>query len=253
MTEPSMSEEFAEALRSELVQRANSKSRRGRRALLGGGFAVAILFSGTAIAAATGLISLPGATTTTPLSETKTMTHQGTGTLDLGQRPVDATGVALSLTCLTSGSLTFDDGASVACTLPADQDQHTTYVLPITSVKNDFVTIATRDDDMWWTLSASWVSAETGDWALNIAGQTYGVVNSKGEPDLIAVVSMDGRPGYVSRTDLEGANGTAEAREFVSPEDATDWQAVHVGTVRHIPVYESDGVTRIGEFAVMIG
>ena len=99
-------------------------------------------------------------------------------------------------------------------------------------------------------MTATWVLAETTEWAVNADGYTYGVINENGEPDLIAVMTTDNQPGYVWRTDLNDANGTTAAESFTSPEDALRWQEANAGVVRHIPVYESDGTTQIGAFQV---
>ncbi|WP_106814226.1 hypothetical protein [Microbacterium timonense] len=76
------------------------------------------------------------------------------------------------------------------------------------------------------------------------------MINESGEPDLIAVISTDNQPGYVRRDDLNDADGTTAAESFKSPEDALRWQERNAGIVRYIPVYESDGETRIGMFQV---
>lgn len=86
---------------------------------------------------------------------------------------------------------------------------------------------------------------------VNANGDTYGATGStQGEPDLIAVIATNGQEGYVYRTDLEEADGTAAANGFTSPADALAWQEENAGNVHLIPVYESDGTTTIGEFQV---
>ncbi|MAM54900.1 MAG: hypothetical protein CMH35_08670 [Microbacterium sp.] len=246
-----MSPEFATAFRARLVDHVTTTAqpRRRRRVLLTGGLALTLALGGTAAAAATGLLPLPGGTMTTDLSAAVSGTFAGTGALPLGERPADATGVAVSLTCLTPGTFTFDDGASVTCTTIDDTTRPTTYTVPVDAITGNQVTIATTADAVW-SLTATWVHAATNAWAVNDNGFTYGVINDNGEPDLIAVVTTDGQPGYVWQSDLNDANGTTAAESFTSPEEALRWQEQNAGTVHHIPVYESDGTTQIGVFQV---
>jgi len=53
----------------------------------------------------------------------------------------------------------------------------------------------TIDANAVWTMTATWVRAETTEWATNANGNTYGVMNEHGEPDLIAVITTDNKPG----------------------------------------------------------
>jgi hypothetical protein len=213
------------------------------------GAALAIVAGGTVAAAASGLFTLPGGTEVTSLGATRSVTAVGTGSLDLGHRPEGATGVALSFTCLTPGTFTFDDGAGVACTTMDDTAHATTYVVPLDAIDGEEVTV-TSAPEAAWTLTAGYVNAQQTDWETNQSGETFGVINGDGEPDLIAVIATNGRPGYVRRADLEEANGTTVAKSFGSPQDALQWQEQNAGRVAHISVYESDGKTLIGEFRV---
>lgn len=200
-------------------------------------------------AAATGLFALPGSTEVTPLATTESDTFTGTGALELGSAPNTATGVAISFTCLTPGSFVFDDGASVTCTSTEDVAHPTSYVLPLTAIGDETVTVTTSPD-AGWTLTAGYVSEETTHWAVNDSGDTYGVINANGEPDLIAVIATNGQQGYVHRSDLEDADGTTAAKSFTGPEDALRWQEQNAGATHVIPVYEQDGSTRIGDFQI---
>ncbi|MGO8826215.1 MAG: hypothetical protein ACLQU9_13380 [Acidimicrobiales bacterium] len=70
-------------------------------------------------------------------------------------------------------------------------------------------------------------------WKTNAHGETYGVPTKKGFPDLIAVdVEKDGHQGYEKSSDLNCAQENAQNRNV------------------SIPVYESDGTTKIGNFIV---
>ncbi|WP_127817673.1 hypothetical protein [Microbacterium sp. CPCC 204701] len=245
-----MSDQFATAFRSKFIDHIAETNQPGRhrRALLGTATALALVLGGTVAAAAAGLFTLPGGTEVTPVATTRSGTFTGTDTLELGPAPETATGVAMSLTCLTPGSFEFDDGASVTCTTTDDSSHPATYVLPLSAV-NGGVTITTSEDAAW-TLTAGYVTEETTDWAINDSGQSYGVINANGTPDLIAVIATNGQQGYVHRSDLEDADGTTASKGFTSPEDGLRWQEHNAGAVHIIPVYESDGTTRIGDFEV---
>jgi hypothetical protein len=246
-----MSDRFAHTFRATLVDHVarHGRPRRHRRTLLGTGAALAVVLGGTVAAAASGLLTLPGGTETTHLGATRTGTFTGTDDLELGERPADATGVAVSFTCLAPGQFTFDDGAAVTCTTTDDSTHPTTYLLPLNSIQDDAVSVTTSPDAAW-TMTAGYVSETTTQWAVNESGQSYGVINEHGVPDLIAVIATNGRQGYVNREDLEDANGTTAAKDFRTPEDALRWQEENEGAVHLIPVYEADGTTPVGEFRV---
>jgi len=90
-------------------------------------------------------------------------------------------------------------------------------------------------------------------YAVNTNGDTYGSAADSdapgNEPDLIRAVATNGKEGYVKKTELEEADGTAASRGFTSPEDALRWQEANRGD-RYVPVYEVDGETVIGEFLI---
>lgn len=91
-------------------------------------------------------------------------------------------------------------------------------------------------------------------YSKNELGQTYGSAISASspetEPDLILVIATNGSEGYVSKADLDVANGTAAASNFKSPADALEWQKSKAGQSVSIPVYQSNGKTVIGSFTV---
>jgi hypothetical protein len=80
----------------------------------------------------------------------------------------------------------------------------------------------------------------------NAKGQSYGSsANAESpaeEPDLIHVMADNGKVGYCCKDDLEGPAP-------VTPEDADAITEAGLKGYK-IPVYESDGVTRIGVFTV---
>lgn len=98
------------------------------------------------------------------------------------------------------------------------------------------------------------------EYAENESGLTFGsaaeAASPDQEPDLIAAMATNGREGYVRKSDLDEANGSAAAAGFSSPEEALAWQAEQDalaergGGDRTIPVYAQDGFTVIGEFLI---
>jgi hypothetical protein len=98
-----------------------------------------------------------------------------------------------------------------------------------------------------WSLQATYVNQVTTSWGVNASGQTYGVSNQQGTPDLIAVVVDQGKTqGYVERSELDCASGG----QVKSPSEAVTWDETSKNRNITIPVYESDGVTIIGTFTV---
>jgi hypothetical protein len=89
------------------------------------------------------------------------------------------------------------------------------------------------------------VRTETSAWGVNAKGETFGVQRHGRSPDLIAVVTTDGEQGYAYVTDLDGRWPLPS-----SPADALAQQDAEDGRSRSVPVYESDGETLIGEYAV---
>lgn len=83
------------------------------------------------------------------------------------------------------------------------------------------------------------------DYLVNEWGQTYGSGpyhhGEDTEPDLLLAEGDGGVVGYVKSVDLNSA--------YSSPEEAIGYQNMIENTGYHsIPLYESDGVTIIGEF-----
>jgi len=91
----------------------------------------------------------------------------------------------------------------------------------------------------------------------NASGLTYGsaadAISPGTEPDLILVVTTDGKEGYAKKADLDQADGTTAA-QTLSPSDVLKWQDKRnaQGTIM-VPVYDVEGKTVIGEFAVVAG
>lgn len=190
----------------------------------------------------------PGMTRAIPHSEPVTATHTGTAAVDLGDRPAEATAVSFDLECLSPGQFTWPVGNVMGCNSrdvthpdPAPPYPHLVDLVP---GQEQLVIEAT--DGASWRISTTYVSTEITPWGVNAKGETYGVANDKGAPDLIAVAATNGRSGYAYDEELSHPF----APQPTSPEDALAQQEANKGKVFRVPVYESDGETVIGEFLI---
>ncbi|WP_125609975.1 peptidase M56 family protein [Specibacter cremeus] len=217
MNQPRLDEGFSDALRAALVSRveesATVKRKRRRRLWLGAG-----IFVGAGLLGGVGAV------------------------------PAGATNVVLELTCLTPGRFDFEDGASVSCTAADVGSAGAGYSVGLVPGQH-MVTIHTEPGTRW-RLAATYVNQATTAWGVNVNGESYGVQNEHGVPDLVAVVASNGRNGYVRRSEMEDADGTTAAKGFKSPDDAIAWQDARRGRSFPIPVYAADGKTVIGEFII---
>jgi hypothetical protein len=245
MNPTQMDPKFSEALRTKLVEQVSAitvtRPRRRRRLWFGTGVFVGTCVLGGAVAIATGLLPLPGGQAVTQLGAPITQTQTGTGTVELGAVPSGATNVSVTLTCLSAGTFVFPDGAFVTCST-ADVGGITTYSLSLAPGEHS-ITISTAAA-IRWRLTATYVNQITTAWKVNANGQTYGVANSHGAPDLIAAIATNGRQGYIKKIQLDAAG----CSNVTSPAEAIKCQQAHSGTTSDIPVYNSDGKTQIGQF-----
>ncbi|HEY5224913.1 MAG TPA: peptidase M56 family protein [Microbacteriaceae bacterium] len=259
MNRTQMDPVFSEALRAKLVEQADGarvsrpRARKHRRLWLGAGVFAGLCVLGGAGAMATGLLPLPGAPAVTQLGAPVTETHFGSATVELGAAPSDATDVSVTFTCLSAGTFAFPNGAALTC---SDSDASsrtgvTTYNVALAPGEHA-VTIQTGTSSRW-RITAEYVNRTATNWKVNAGGQTYGIQNGNGTPDLITAQATNGREGYVKKTELEAADGTTASESFTSPADAVQWQETHAGKTVSIPVYTSDGTTVIGSFVVGTG
>jgi hypothetical protein len=110
-----------------------------------------------------------------------------------------------------------------------------TYHLPL--APGQHATTVSTSPDARWKLTVTYVVAHTTPWGVNAKGETYGVTNAQGMPDLVEVIANNGKIGYSYRDQLLGPQPK-------NPEEALHWHP----TPHAIPVYESDGRTVIGDF-----
>lgn len=248
-------ERFSDALRAELVSRVRKenpvRARRRTRLWVGAGVLAGTGLLGGIGATAAGVFIIPGGEKITPLAAPVTETYMGTATVELGTPPEGTTGVQMDLVCLTPGRFEFEDGASGTCdeSTSTSKPGWTGYTIALTPGQHS-VTIKT-DVQNRWRITAKYVKQETTAWGTNTKGESFGAENMEnGVPDLIAVIATNGRSGYVYRTDLEEANGTAAIKTFKSPAEALAWQEARRNKKIAIPVYDQDGKTVLGEFVI---
>jgi hypothetical protein len=246
-----MDPDFTAALREALKTTVKNgpRVRRRWRWRAGTGILLGLTLVAGGVAVASGVFSPPGAPMDALLGNVISATRTGTATVDIGAPPATATDVSLALTCLTAGSFDFPNGSSMTCdasdlTRPAIY-RTASEVVPL-GAGVDAVTIK-ASLDATWSLQVTYVNQVTTSWGVNASGETYGVSNQKGTPDLIAVVIDQGKTqGYVERSELNCATGG----QVNSPSEAATWDETSKNRNISIPVYESDGVTIIGAFTV---
>lgn len=191
---------------------------------------------------------LLGGTRVTPLSEPRTVTGTGTATVELGDPPVESTGVDIVLDCLSPGTFEYPDGAGMICS-EADGEalgraSQLGYVVALADGQDSVEIQAT--DGARWRVTTTYVSTVVTEWGVNAKGETFGVENVNGSPDLISVVATNGRTGYAYVAEMNAAWGP----EPTSPEHALQMQEERAGQTASAPVYESDGETVIGELVM---
>lgn len=246
MSTKEMDPVFASGLRDALNAQVQVTTRRRRRWRWSLGLGVVIgssvVAGGAALAGV--LLSQPGTRVDTPLANPVIVTRIGTATVDLGPSPLSATDISLTLTCHSAGTFYFPDGSSATCSATEGlQGPHVSEVVPLATGQRT-VTIKASPGASW-TLQAVYVNQVTTSWGTNARGETYGVPNQNGTPDLVAV-TIDGGTvdGYVSASDLSCASGG----DVQSPTQALAWDRASHDTNVIISVYKSDGITVIGAF-----
>lgn len=223
----------ADAIRAELAaigtrgSRLQRQQRRVRTATtLVAVAAVAVTTSAAALVAS----GLPGATTTSALGAETTATHTGPARIDMGTAPAGAGAVIVDLTCRNDVGMvqvqTRQGSSGLSCTSGG-------------SVRIPDARLPSRGSTQFgveaspateWTATVQYASAVTSAWGVNARGQTYGVENADGHPDLVPATADDGRKGWALWTEWSAAEES--------------------GTV---DVYESDGSTVIGHATVVVG
>ena len=80
-----------------------------------------------------------------------------------------------------------------------------------------------------WTATLQYATAVTSAWGVNGRGQTYGVPNASGQPDLVPATADDGRKGWIRSTDVDGG-------DVVESDGTTVIGHVTVGVAEEVPL-----------------
>ena len=237
MNPTTLSPSVASAIETELAaigtpdSRLQRNQRRARRlAFVLGTVAGAALLTGGAIVAS----GFPGETTTTPIGSVVTGTYTGTARVELGVAPAVADVVILDVTCVEGhGVITVPlsgglggDAVEWDCDVRPDPTHIVNGKLP--EPGSTSITI-TADPGTQWTVTARYGTTSTTEWGVNANGQTFGVPNENGTPDLSPALATNGKVGYIFNRDV---------------------LSLGVGVEGFINVYESDGTTVIGQFFI---
>lgn len=212
----------------------NSRLQRHQRRVRGGAAAIAsIAVAGMITGGAIVISNLPGETTTNPLGKVVTGSYEGTASIDLGEVPDGAGAVILDITCTEGGTIEVatvqqDQSVTWDCSNPIRKD--TTHIIDgrLPEPGSTSITV-TADPGTAWSVTAQYASRVSTEWETNANGQTYGVPNDKGSPDLVAAQAANGKIGYIFPGDT---------------------LSLGVGVEGTINVYESDGTTVIGQFPI---
>ncbi|HEY4225923.1 MAG TPA: hypothetical protein VGM70_08930 [Pseudolysinimonas sp.] len=246
MTSTDMDPDVSRAVRSELAAIGTKRSRlqrhQRRARLVGVGIGV-VVAAGLTTGAAIVVNHFPGSTTVTPLGGLHSATGTGSGELDLGPAPTAATRAVLTVQCLNSvGSISIasvpqakgqvGDFATFYCAGGGRIDSHGAvdpwHMKDALLPPQGSTSIAiTADPGTRWAISGQYASASVTPWGENAKGETYGACNVDGCPDLIGAQATNGKIGFVVIKQMTAVRGS--------------------GTV---PVYQSDGTTIIGRFAI---
>ena len=235
---------YSEGVRNLLIETATPRTSKRRHGIWIGISLVAglsVLGAGGAVAAN---YLLPGADIVTDTSSSHTITGIGPSDISIGTAPAGTNSLETTLACLSSGTLTWPDGASATCTA-ADAAHPGKYSLAWTPDDTSFHLGATPSTR--WRLTYTFSHRQPTSLATNAAGQTYGIDSNNGHPDLIAATATNGRDGYVVAKQLASAGACSNAKTPAENVRCTEDRA---GKTVTVPVYESDGKTQIGVFQI---
>ena len=213
---------------------------RRHRWWVGAGIFTGVGLVGGAGAVAAGFFTEPGGDIVTEVAVPSEGDYMGTQTIDLGPAPEGATHISTELTCLSAGTLYWEDGASMGCGPKDIGTRPALYTMPLKPGQHS-TEVRTSTPEVRYRLKATYVNQTPTEWAVNENGDTYGAANGKGEPDLVSVIATNGKLGYAYSKDLQGP-------EINNPQEAIEYMETMKGTTLMVPVYESDGETVIGDF-----
>ena len=200
---------------------------------------------------------LPGAPVVTLLGARVTESLEGSSTVTLDHPPAEATHIRIAVTCLTAGTIGwgFDPANTPSMSCVASDVPDTGWEdVPLTGSTVLHVLAA---DSVSLRLEYQYANHRPTDVATNAAGETFGVGGAE-SPDLVAVIGRDDAgnlvEGYARSSELDVA-GLPQPQ---NPDEAAEYMEQIAELAEQypegypVPVYESDGVTRIGTFYVSL-
>ncbi|WP_188436303.1 hypothetical protein [Microbacterium murale] len=162
--------------------------------------------------------------------------YTGTAVIDLGPVPGGAEQVILDVTCTEAGKIEVptDPGPTASsgsvywdCSDPIRQNPTVHIDNGLLPTGGGTTITITADPRTPWTVVARYGSASTTPWGVNAHGETYGVPNENGIPDLVSAQATNGEVGYTRESESLAFEGEGYLR-----------------------VYKSDGETVIGWFPI---
>lgn len=192
-------------------------------------------------AAALVVTGMPGSTATDALGSTTTVTRTGPALVDIGRAPATAGAVIVDITCLSKSGMvqvpTGDGttGAGVSC---SGDGPHRLHVVDgqLPSAGTTTFPVSSSPGTRWHAV-LQYASAVTSRWSVNAKGQTFGIENQHGHPDLVPGRSDDGRLGWVLWSETAGADqpGTVDVYES-DGETVIGHQTAEAGTLPELPL-----------------
>lgn len=201
---------------------------------------LAVLALGGASAATAAVLGAPGSVVATTHGTPIIETHAGPATITLDSLPRGASTLVVEIGCLSRGTVTVVGLTTITCDrslVDAARTYGATEGGTMVADRTHLDVIATSGTQ--WEIRITATDEDTVPWATNSHGQTYGLSNEHGRPDLIATTGTDPQgnsiTGYTRRADTPKAAASPPAG--ASPPSSTRLD---------IPLYAVDGTTRIG-------
>lgn len=192
-------------------------------------------------AAALVVTGMPGSTATDALGVTTTVTRTGPALVDIGRAPETAGAVVVDVTCLSDAGMvqvpTGDGttGTGVSC---SGDGPHRLHVVDgqLPSAGTTTFPVSSSPGTRWHAV-LQYASSVTSRWSVNAKGQTFGIENQHGHPDLVPGRADDGRLGWVLWSETAGADqpGTVDVYES-DGETVIGRQTADAGTLPELPL-----------------
>lgn len=197
----------------------------------------------------------PGAPIVSLLGEPVTAAVPGTSEVPLTERPDGATHARVVVTATHAGGLSFGtDPGGNNTSISGGVESATWFDFPLDGTVRALYIDAS--DGFEGTVVVQFVSYLPTMLGVNARGETYGVGESVGSPDLVLAegTAPDGSrvTGYVRASDLAWSSPDHHGMPS-SPEEALAWQTETQEKYPNgwtLALFESDGVTEIGRFQV---